>query len=456
MKPETILVVEDNDTIRLGITESLQREGYAVAEFNNGIDALQHCKTNLPAIAILDLKMEPLNGIQILEQIRKDYPSVGVLMISAYGTVDDAVKAMQLGALDFLSKPFSPDELRMRVKKIFDIIRTNQKIEALTEQNRFLLDQSLSGDNEVIGISAPLGQIFALIDQIAASGSSIFIRGESGTGKEVFARLIHRKSNRANCPFIKMNCGALNENLLESELFGHEKGSFTGAIRRKKGRFELAEKGTLFLDEIGDVSAAMQVKLLRVLQEKEFERVGGEETIKADVRIIAATNRDITKMVKDGSFREDLFYRLSVIPLEVPPLRERREDIPLLIQYFLKKNAEKNNGLSKTIDHEGISLFMDYAWPGNIRELENLVERLYVITKGETIDTAVIFRHLNRQSDPVAMNDHIPLEEAVNAFEKKLILQSLEKTNGIKSHAAKLLGISASHLSYKLDKHGLL
>ena len=382
--------------------------------------------------------------------------STEVLMISAYGTVEDAVKAIKLGAADFLTKPFSPDELRIRVNKIWQKILNDRKIENLIDQNKLLTEELFTGYDEIVGNSKAIKKVFALIEQVADKDSTILVQGESGTGKELIARAIHKKSNRADHPFIRINCGVLNDNLLESELFGHEKGSFTGAIKQKKGRFELADKGTLFLDEIGDISQAMQVKLLRVLQEYEFERVGGEETIKSDVRIIAASNKDLKKLIAEGKFREDLFYRLSVIPISLPSLRERKEDIPLLVNYFLQKVAEKNRLEKKEINNEGMKLLIEYHWPGNIRELQNLVERLFVISTGKIIDPMLIAGHL---SGNVTLNNgynNLPLEEAVQAFEKNMIIQAMKKSDGVKNRAAKLLGINTSVLYYKLEKYGLI
>ncbi len=386
MKSEKIIVVEDNDTMRLGIVDSLKSEGYSVTAFENGVDALKNFKSEQASLAIIDLKMEPLNGIEVLKQIKDINPETEVIMISAYGTIDDAVKAMQLGAVDFLTKPFSPGELRLKVKKIWDKFLNEKKIQNLIEQTKLLNEELFTGYEEIIGNSKEIKNVFSIIEQVANSESSILIQGESGTGKELVARAIHKRSSRCENAFIKINCGALNDNLLESELFGHEKGSFTGAIKQKKGRFELADKGTLLLDEIGDISQAMQVKLLRVLQEGEFERVGGETTLHSDVRIISATNKNLEKLLLEGKFREDLFYRLSVIPIKLPSLRERKEDVVPLVNYFLEKMAKKNHQSKKKITTEGIKLLIDYPWPGNIRELENLIERLVVISHGNTID----------------------------------------------------------------------
>ena len=453
MNNKEVLVVEDNDTMRLGISETLRREGYKVFAFDNGIDALKKFECSNIPLAILDLKMEPLSGMDILKKIKESNSSVEVLMISAYGTVEDAVKAMKLGAVDFLTKPFSPDELRIRIKNIWNKIESERRIEELLEQNK-ILNMEL-GYDEMIGNSSQIREVFSLIEQVAGKDSTVLIQGESGTGKELVARAIHKKSKRSEKAFIKVNCGALNENLLESELFGHERGSFTGAVKQKKGRFELADKGTLFLDEIGDVSPAVQIKLLRVLQENEFERVGGESTIKTDVRLISATNQDLSKLMSEGKFREDLFYRLSVIPIKIPPLRDRKDDLIPLIEHFLNKFAELNKNKINKIDREGKKLLLDYPWPGNIRELENLIERLCVISRDTDINSNLIARHLSG-SITTTHYDNLPLEEALFAFEKNLIVQAMKKADGVKNRAAKLLGISTSVLYYKLDKFGLI
>ncbi len=456
MNSEYIFVVEDNDTMRLGIVETLRRDGYKALDFDNGASAVEEARLKIPSLAILDLKMEPLDGIEVLIKLKNLNRQTEVLMISAYGTVEDAVKATKLGAEDFLTKPFSPDELRIRVRKIFRNIHKERKLESLIEQNRLLNEELFTGYAEIVGNSESIKKVFSLVEQVADKDSTVLIQGESGTGKELIARAVHRKSRRVDEPFIRVNCGVLNDNLLESELFGHEKGSFTGAIKRKKGRFELADRGTLFLDEIGDLSPAMQIKLLRVLQEGEFERVGGEETIKTDVRIISATNRDLQKLIAEEKFREDLFYRLSVIPVALPPLRERKEDIPLLVNFFLEKMAEKNKQALKEINNDGLELLSDYTWPGNIRELENLIERLTVISHGNQIDPDLIAAHLSNNPKPAGITGNLPLEDAVYSFEKNLIVQAMKKSGGVKNRAAKALGISTSVLYYKLEKFGLL
>jgi len=456
MKFEEIIVVEDNDTMRLGISDSLKKEGYVVNAFDNGPEAIKKFQSSHASLAIIDLKMEPLDGIEVLRQIKEINPATEVLMISAYGTVEDAVKAMHLGAADFLTKPFSPEELRFRVKKILEKILNNRKMENLVEQNKLLNEELFTGYDEIIGNSEAIKKVFSFVEQVADKESTILVQGESGTGKELIARAIHRKSKRADHPFIRVNCGVLNDNLLESELFGHEKGSFTGAVKQKKGRFELADKGTLFLDEVGDISPAMQVKLLRVLQEGEFERVGGEITLKTDVRIIAASNKELQKLIVDGKFREDLFYRISVIPIVLPSLRARKDDIPLLVNYFLQKLSLKNRIERKEITNEGMKLLINYSWPGNIRELENLIERLSVISEGKEIDPLLIGSHLSSNFTISNGYSNLPLDDAVCAFEKNLIIQAMKKSDGVKNRAAKMLGVSTSVLYYKLEKYGLI
>ncbi len=457
MKVVDVIVVEDNETMRLGVVESLRREGFRVADFDNGEAALTHLKQNRMPLVITDLRMSPMDGIELLKQVKSISPETEVLMISAYGTIDTAVKAMQMGATDFLTKPFTSDELRIRVKKIVEKIEQNRALNQLKAENLLLQEDIGSQFENIIGTSKPMRQVFSLVEKVAGEDSAVLIEGESGTGKELIARAIHCKSKRSDFPFIRVNCGALNDNLLESELFGHEKGAFTGAIKQKRGRFELADNGTLFLDEIGDVSPTMQVKLLRVLQEQEFERVGGEQTIKVNVRIISATNQNLRELISDGTFREDVYYRLSVIPITLPPLRERKEDIPLLVRHILENLARRKSQQRYTVSSQSLKLLQDYSWPGNIRELENVLERLAVVSPTAEIDTNLIAQQLGNVTVPLLDNyDHLPLDEAVNSFEKNLITHALKKTNGIKNRAAKLLGVGTSTLYYKMEKFGLL
>lgn len=448
-KNNKILIIEDNDTMRLGMSESLRRDGHNITEFGNPEEALTYFRQHAFELVITDLKMEPIDGMEVLRCIREEQPATEVIVVSAFGTVDTAVEAMKLGAADFLTKPFSMEELRVRVAKVQERIRHMQAYSRLTEENR-LLQEELFAD--MIGNSDAMQQIFTLIKRVAPQDSTVLIEGESGTGKELVAQAIHRQSKRHERPFIKLNCAALNDNLLESELFGHEKGAFTGAVKQKRGRFELADGGSLFLDEIGDISQAMQVRLLRVLQEGEFERLGGEDTISVDVRIICATHQNLTQKVEKGEFREDLFYRLNVIPFTLPPLRERKEDIPALVAHFLKKRAATERSFSP----EALQHFINYSWPGNIRELENLIERLLVISPDQQIDAGIVGAQLGHA--PISQQDsfsHLPLEEAVAAFEKNMIVHALKTCEGVKNQAAKMLGIKTSTLYYKLEKYDL-
>lgn len=455
MRPLTIMVVEDNDAMRLGMAESLRRENYIVHEFCSGREALVRLNDIRPQLIITDLKMEPIDGLMLLRQVKSLNPAIEIMMISAYGTIEIAVQAMKEGAADFLTKPFSPEELRIRVKKVVEKISEREKRELLEEENQILQEIINTPYEEIIGQSPEMKKVFSIIERVASQDSTVLIEGESGTGKELVARAIHRQSQRADKPFIKVNCGALNENLLESELFGHEKGSFTGAIRQKRGRFELANEGTLFLDEIGDISPTMQVKLLRVIQEQEFERVGGEQTIKVDVRIISATNKNLVELIKNGLFREDLYYRLSVIPIKLPSLRERKSDIPLLANFFLQKILKNKPGLKKTIPSKSMSLFTEYSWPGNIRELENLIERLVVISPAEEIEPELVAQQLGRTVVSPNRYDEGSLDQTLSDYEKNLILQALKQAGGIKNKAAKLLGIRTSTLYYKMEKYGI-
>ncbi|MFH1527691.1 MAG: sigma-54 dependent transcriptional regulator [Bacteroidota bacterium] len=448
-----VLVVEDNDSMRIGIEESLVRDGCTVFSFDNGVTALEQIKEINPQIAIVDLKMEPMNGLDVLKNLKECDSKIEVLMISAYSTVDDAVQAMHLGAADFLTKPFSPNELRIRVNKIADKISADIKILNLTEQNKMLNEEINSGFGEIIGSSQEIQKVFQLVEKVAETESTVLIHGESGTGKELIARAIHSKSPRSNNPFVRVNCGALNENLLESELFGHEKGAFTGAVKTKRGRFELAESGTLFFDEVGDIPLSLQVKLLRVLQEREFERVGGEHTLQTDVRIICATNMELKKLVSAGKFREDLFYRLNVIPIEVPPLRNRKDDIPQLVNHFINKLSQKYKKQFDSVEQDALKIFLDYSWPGNIRELENLIERIFVISNDGKLNITVLQSILNPGSHH-SLNSG--LEEAMFNYEKSMIEKAMKDCAGIKNRAAKKLGIKTSALYYKLEKFGLI
>ncbi|MEE9170341.1 MAG: sigma-54 dependent transcriptional regulator [bacterium] len=456
MNFDEIYVVEDNKTMRLGMVESLRRAEYCVFAFENAVDALKSFAKRPVPLVVTDLKMEPMDGLELMRKIKENTPHTEVIMVSAYGTVEKAVEAMQIGAADFITKPFSPEELRIRVRKVMEKMDQSRAMNLLREENLLLQGDLFAEYESMIGNSPAMRNVFELIDRVARGDSTVLIEGESGTGKELVARAIHRKSPRSDKPFLKLNCASLNENLLESELFGHEKGAFTGAIKQKKGRFELAHGGTFFLDEIGDIPPSLQVKLLRVLQEMEFERVGGEQTISVDVRLIFATHRNLQRLIENGQFREDLFYRLSVFPVKLPALRQRREDIPTLVEHFLAKLAQKRNEPARTISSEGMNLLKDYSWPGNVRELENLMERLAVICADSEIRPSLIAQHLGGVRKASPDHEDYPLDETLYSFEKNMIQAALKRANGVKNRAAKLLGIKTSTLYYKMEKFGLI
>ncbi len=451
-----VLIIDDNETMLMAMSESLEREGYRVAAHTDAQQALEQFKAGPFPLVITDLRMAPLDGLAVLNAVRAQQPLCEVLLISAYGNVEKAVEAMRLGAADFLTKPFSNEELRVRVDRLFEKIEKNRQLSHLEDENRYLTEELESRYAEMIGRSPAMKRIYDLIRRVASDDSAVLIEGESGTGKELVARAIHQSGKRADKPFIRVNCGALNDNLLESELFGHEKGAFTGAIRQRKGRFELADGGTLFLDEVSEISPHLQVKLLRAVQQKEFERVGGEETLRVDIRIVAASNRKLLQEVHAGTFREDLYYRLNIIPVTLPPLRERAEDIPLLAEYFLQRlnrQKKKNYGFSD----EALKRMMHYAWPGNIRELENMVERLVVISPEAVITAETIDAFLGGQpARGLAALDRLPLDEALAVYEKRRLEEALEQCGHNRSQTARTLGIKTSALYYKLEKYGLL
>jgi len=455
-----ILLIEDDETMRDGMSQVLKRAGHDVVCVSNGFDGIKSLSKEKFDLVITDFKMEGMDGMEVLEKVKSIDENIEVLMITAYGTIDMAVEAMRKGAFDYVTKPFSPKEFIIRVEKAIKF-RDAKKTEArLDEENKYLRHELDIQYNfgEIVGASEKMKAVFEMVEKIAKSDSAVMIYGESGTGKEMVARAIHFHSNRKDNSFVKVNCGALAEGVLESELFGHEKGSFTGAIRRKLGRFELADKGTIFLDEIGDIPTGTQIKLLRVLQEKEFERVGGEETISVDVRVIAATNKDLRIMVEEGKFREDLFYRLQVIPIELPPLRERKEDIPMLIEHFLEKKSRQLNKKPPRVNEMALKELTNYYWPGNVRELENLMERAVVLCEGEEIglkDLSMLLGNTNKSSLNLSRED-LSLDEALEDLERQLIERALEKAKGVKTEAARILGLKTSALYYKLEKYGMI
>ena len=442
-KKARILVVDDEAPMRESLKDWLMEEGYEVGLANSGQEAIAIAQKKSWDVILLDLKMPGMDGIETLQHLKgkEVNTEAEILMMTAYATVDTAVQAMKEGAFDYLVKPFSPDEIEMQIKKIV----THRE---LVLEN-ILLRQKLeerSGYDEIVGKSDVMQKIYDLISQVAPTDSTVLITGESGTGKELIAQAIHGNSQRCYMPFIAVSCGALPDSLLESELFGYEKGAFTGADYTKKGRFELADKGTLFLDEIGDISLKTQVDLLRVLQQKEFRRLGGQEEIKVDVRVLAATNQDLKKAISENRFREDLFYRLNVISIHVPPLRERKEDIPLLAKAFIHRYCLELNKEPVQIASSAMQLLMDYNWPGNVRELENVIERALVIGRGlEIVTDDLPFSHkeLGTESFP----------KSLKLMEKMHIKRILEEMDWNISKAARVLEIDRQTLYNKIEKY---
>lgn len=456
-----VLVVEDNETLREGIVQVLTRMGHSALAAEGGRQGLARFEEARPDLVITDLKMDEVDGMQVLARVREVRPGAMVIMITAFGSIETAVEAMQAGAFDFLPKPFPPELLRAKVSRALEVGAERARAERLVEENAILReDVTGSFDEAIVGDSQAMATILERVRRVAGSESTVYIHGESGTGKELVARAIHKASPRSDGPFVKVNCSALAEGLLESELFGHEKGAFTGAHKRRLGRFELAEGGTIFLDEIGDIQPATQLKLLRVLQEREFERVGGEETLKADVRVVTATHRDLREEVAKGSFREDLFYRLHIIPVELPPLRERREDVPALARHFVEKLAERTRSQARRIGEDAMALLTRYEWPGNVRELENVIEHALVFARGESIGVEDLPPALGGGTQMVEGVDLSAVEasslpEVLEALERSLIVAALEKAQGVKAETARLLGIKSSALYYKLEKYGV-
>ena len=453
---ETILIVDDEKNYLLVLSAVLEDEGYEVLTAPDGPEALEIHKSSDLDLIVTDMKMPGMDGIELLEQVKARDPELPVIMMTAHGTVDKAVEAMQKGAYSYILKPFDNERLILFAKKAigtYQVVKENRRLRTAVEsQYRF---------GKIIGKSKPMQAIFETIRKVAASNATVLIEGESGTGKELVAKAIHFNSPRRDNAYVAVNCSALAENLLESELFGHEKGAFTGAISSRKGRFELAHGGTLFLDEIGELSANLQVKLLRVLQEKTFERVGGMRSIGVDIRIIAATNKNLREEMSAGRFREDLFYRLNVVHLAIPPLRERREDIRLLVDHFLEKYAAERKSLApvKGLAQEVDRLFYEYSWPGNVRELENVIERVMILCPHEIITGADLPKGFKSNIDNALHLDGIPpgarLYETLELVEKAMIQRALKMADNVQSHAADILGIGKSGLNQKIKRYNL-
>jgi len=453
-----IFIIEDNATMREGLELVVRRLDHHVEIFDSAEPALAALKSKPAEIIISDYRLPGIDGLAFLEKVKTLQPACEVIVITAFGSVDLAVQAMQKGAADFITKPFSPDELTVKLERLTDLLRQRRELENLQEQNLYLRQEEESQFNfgEIIGQSPPLQDVFRMLQKVAPTDSSVIIYGESGTGKEIVARAIHKNSSRVNGPFIRVNCGALTETLLESELFGHEKGAFTGALKKKLGRFELAHRGSIFLDEIGDISPALQIKLLRVLQEKEFERVGGEETVSVDARVIAATHRNLKEEVSQGRFREDLYYRLHIVPINLPPLRQRAEDLPVLVNHFLQRLSQELRKPNLKIELPALEMMKTYHWPGNVRELENILERAAVLCEGEHITVADLPPLVKDRSAVFQLpNENLDLNQTLEEVERALIERAMLRAHGVKAEAARLLGIKATTLLYKLEKYGI-
>jgi len=450
---ETILIVDDEKNYLVVLSSFLSGEGYEPITADNAQQALDIVESTDLDLVLTDMKMPSMDGTELLKRIKEKSPELPVVMMTAYGTVEKAVEAMQLGAFNFVLKPFQNETLKQIIRNAvstYSVLKENRRlVEALESRYRF--------DN-IIGKSKPMLAVFDIIQKVAHTKATVLITGESGSGKELIAKAIHFNSARRNKPFVAVSCAALSETLLESELFGHERGAFTGAAAMRKGRFELADGGTLFLDEIGDVPTSVQVKLLRVLEEMTFERVGGTRTIAADIRLIAATNKDLREQVEKQRFREDLYFRLNVVHIKLPPLRERSEDIPLLATYFMNKYAGETNRGEMTISPEAMRFFCQHRWPGNVREFENAIERAVLLSEGIEIGLDDLPKDLVGFADleiPIDWEDLSNLPATLDGIEKRLVQKALSMSNNIQARAAKLLGVTPSNLQYRLKKHNL-
>lgn len=453
MAAEKILIVDDEEGMRRLLDRLLSREGYETVTVGSGKDAIRQMRADTFDLVVTDIKMPEMDGLQLLDEIKAYNPSLPVIVITAYGTVENAVQALRAGAYDYITKPFESDELRLTVAQVLERQR-------LLVENRYL-HQELEGRysfSGIVGASQGMSKIFETASAVAASNASVMVTGESGTGKELIARSIHFSSGRKEKPFVVLNCAALSEGVLESELFGHERGAFSGAVALKKGRFEMAHEGTLFIDEVGEMSLNAQVKLLRVIQEHEFERVGGTKTIRTDVRIVAATNKNLETEVKKGTFREDLFYRLNVVNIHLPPLRERREDIEALARHFLDRYVRETGKKVETISPRAISCLLAYEWPGNVRELQNAMERAVVLCRSNVI-TPADFPPAIQGGEEIYLQ--VPerggsLTEILEDLERQLIVQTLRREEGSQTRAAAALGIKRTTLRYKMEKYQLI
>jgi two-component system NtrC family response regulator len=449
-----LLVVDDEDSLRRVTQVRLLQAGYATDTAKDGEEALALLSRKSYALVITDMRMPGMSGLDLLRRIRAEFPETAVVVVTAFGTIESAVEAIKAGAYDYLTKPIEANALLLVVERALEHLRMRQEIHAL----RSSLDKKY-GFEQIIGKSPALLYVLDVAARAAQSDSTVLVRGETGTGKELLAKAIHFASARREHPFVAINCGAIPRELLESELFGHVKGAFTGAVAHKKGKVEIADQGTLFLDEIGELPLELQVKLLRLVQEREVEKVGGTETQKVDVRIITATHRNLRAMVEDGAFREDLYYRLAVIELELPPLRERPDDIPELVQHFFVRAKQRLGRPDMVLPQSLLPWFVGYRWPGNVRELENIIERMIVLARGNelTVDDLPPQLRRERAPQPDAFELNLPVSGiSLEAVERELILRALQKFDWNQSQAARYLDISRKTLIYRMEKHGLV
>jgi len=464
--PTTILIVDDEPSVRESLKAVLATpssvapaadddEGYVIVQAESGEQALAVAEKTKPDVVLLDIIMPGMDGITVLERMRAKDRLTPIIMLTATKTVKTAVDAMKLGATDYLTKPFDVDELKLIIRHALERVSLEMEVRRLRDELALRY-----GVDQMIGKCKAMQDVLTKIDQLADAKTTVLITGESGTGKELVARALHYRSKRRDKPFIAINCAAIPDTLIEAELFGHEKGAFTDAQQRRLGQFELANQGTLFLDEIADVSASTQAKLLRVLQEREFTRLGSTQSIKVDVRLVTATNKDLESAMRKGAFREDLYYRINVVPIHLPPVRERREDIPLLLRHFISKKSTERGQPHKQIVPEALSLLMHYPWPGNIREMENVVEQILTMSDSEQITPDHLPLHLRSGTKGSQMKDEVTtgqrnFEYAVMEFERELIVDALKRANFVQTHAAQLLGISRRILKYKMDSLGI-
>ncbi|MDR3608492.1 MAG: sigma-54 dependent transcriptional regulator [Oligoflexia bacterium] len=461
-----ILIIDDESSIRQSLTGALTDEGYRVAAATSGGEGLEAIRNERPDAVLLDIWMPEMDGLEVLKRIKAEWPDLIVVMMSGHGTIETAVRATKLGAFDFVEKPLS-------LERILVLLQNISSVQDLARENVALRKQ-IQKTRTLVGQSAPMRTIQDLIRRVAPTTGSVLITGENGTGKELVAHSIHALSPRYYKPFVPVTCAAIPEELIESELFGHEKGSFTGATALRRGKFDLANGGTLFLDEIGDMSLKTQAKILRILQEQKFERVGGSQTISVDVRIVAATNKDLKQEIGRGNFREDLFYRLNVIPFQIPRLRDRKEDIPLLSAHFFREFATTHGKKAREVTPEAMEVLKSYSWPGNVRELKNLIERIMILTSesedGEPVTVATLLCHLHDETlkavpvvEPVASSDdagalcarNLNLRDARQEFEKEFILKTLKENDWNISKTAQILGVERSHLHRKIKSFGI-